>query len=1392
MATIDQLQIEISASSRQASDSIDRLCNKLRGLGSALNVNLNGSLPDGLNELNVSLASLNTTIATTQTDRIKSLASALGSLSKVPNNTAALDATVTSLSELGNISISEQSVNGIVALSNAMGKLGGKASAGAAASIRPIAEGLRMLPEVVPAGENYIQLANGLAKLGGVKVQSAAGLTEVARGLEALRNVGTIPNMGGLVELGQALSVFGRQTAQNAVTVIPQLASAFRQLISTLSTAPTISRNVIDLANAMANLAGNTGRANTQTSRSIPLFNNMGRSANRAKSAFGGLAATIGKIYATYWLLFRAFSIVRKVIGFAADLTEVQNVVDVVFGDAKSKVEDFADSAIMAFGMSELSAKQFASKYQAMGSAMGITDAQVVKANDFLTKSLEGSKRKLDGVADSYKNLGKSTADMSINLTKLTADIGSFYNMDYDEVAEKMASVWTGQTRPMRQFGIDLTQATLQEWMLNNGIDGNIKKMTQAQKTMIRYQYVMSQLGHVMNDYARTADTWANVTRTIAEQFRKLGSLVGSGFINAFRPALVKFRDFMNTLIDLVEKGINAIGKLLGWQIEISEVGLTEDADAVEDIADGLGDAAGNAKKLNQQLMGFDKLNNITTPKDNGGSGSGSGATGGGGGSTNKATDPTVTWEKYESQIKNWFDLGSTISGKIADALENIDWKPIKKKAEDFGKNLASLMNGLFAGKNGERLFVQMGRNIAEAINTVMTAAKTWSDDLEWSIIGRNIRKGLISFLETWEPEITGRAVGGIVRGIAQAVYQVVSDRETWALLGSKIAEGINAFLDSMNERDEYSQLTGWEALGGSIASTLSGIGETIKTSLSEISWGEAFSGLWDGIKKFIDDLSPEGLAVLIGAVALPKLIKAALSSELAQKISVPVAVGIAGTLGAITFVNASDNDIVGKVLSGLTAMGSVFYIAKQVGGEKGKALGIRLAGVLGLTLTAIDFMQKDDGDLQTTLFDSISASLSGAMITKNPWGLLFGFPFYIKGILDWANSDSIGTDIGKWWEEIQKKWGNNKFLMVGLKLFNNTVSSLFVLSQKEWGKDKKLNVLLAMWGKSITELWQDVKKKWGDNKALSVLFSIGDGALGILWKSVEEGWGTKKTLKVLLGYFKNAVKALWESVQSKWGENKTLKTLMGLWSGTVATLWTSVQDKWGAKKTLKILLAMWGSALSNLWNEVKSKWGENRTLKVLLGLISGAIATLWTAVKEKWGLSKTLEVGLKLLSGALNNLWNDIKNFFSGKTIEVDSETNTQTTTTTTTTNNKKKKKALGGAFYNGRWHNIAQFAAGGRPSHGTEFIAGEKGAEVVGHIGGRSEVLNESQLASTMYNAVTDAMATQNAILIKQNQLLSDILAKDYGISSSDIFAATQREASSYTMRTGRPAFS
>ncbi|MBR4711086.1 MAG: hypothetical protein IKP10_03570 [Clostridia bacterium] len=90
--------------------------------------------------------------------------------------------------------------------------------------------------------------------------------------------------------------------------------------------------------------------------------------------------------------------------------------------------------------------------------------------------------------------------------------------------------------------------------------------------------------------------------------------------------------------------------------------------------------------------------------------------------------------------------------------------------------------------------------------------------------------------------------------------------------------------------------------------------------------------------------------------------------------------------------------------------------------------------------------------------------------------------------------------------------------------------------------------------------------------------------------------------------------------------------------------------------------------------------------------------------------IKKTIEVGLKLASGALAGL---------------------------------KKLLGLqsGGVFINGVWRSIPQYA-GGTLRAGSIFAAGERGPELVGHIGGRTEVLNKSQLASTMFSAVENGM--------------------------------------------------
>ncbi len=63
------------------------------------------------------------------------------------------------------------------------------------------------------------------------------------------------------------------------------------------------------------------------------------------------------------------------------------------------------------------------------------------------------------------------------------------------------------------------------------------------------------------------------------------------------------------------------------------------------------------------------------------------------------------------------------------------------------------------------------------------------------------------------------------------------------------------------------------------------------------------------------------------------------------------------------------------------------------------------------------------------------------------------------------------------------------------------------------------------------------------------------------------------------------------------------------------------------------------------------------------------------------------------------------------------------------------------GGSFRGGG--SGGTYASGGIPTHGSYFYAGESGPELVGHVGGHTEVMNKFQMASVMYEAVKGGMA-------------------------------------------------
>ena len=198
---------------------------------------------------------------------------------------------------------------------------------------------------------------------------------------------------------------------------------------------------------------------------------------------------------------------------------------------------------------------------------------------------------------------------------------------------------------------------------------------------MVTIVSLTRQLAEATNDFGRTIESPANQMRILSEQWERLSRAMG----NLFMPILAKILPYLNAIFMVLTEIINTVATLLGFNAGDYDY-FSGIADSVLDLEDGLDGASESAKKLKQGLRGFDKLNVITTPT----SGSTGLATGGTG-----SVDPKI-WEafndafdKYNSKLEN-VQMKAT---KIRDAI--MEWLGFTKQIDPLTGDISFKYNGI-------------------------------------------------------------------------------------------------------------------------------------------------------------------------------------------------------------------------------------------------------------------------------------------------------------------------------------------------------------------------------------------------------------------------------------------------------------------------------------------------------------------------------------------------------------------------------------------------------------------------------------------------------------------------------------------------------------------------
>ena len=602
----------------------------------------------------------------------------------------------------------------------------------------------------------------------------------------------------------------------------------------------------------------------------------MKKAADSNKKATGSFTDMYYRIKTVGNVISKVTNKIWSAVEKSMDYTENMNLFTVSMGEYASEAKAYAET---------------------VSEAMGIDTSDWIRSQGVFMTMATGF-----GVA------GDRAATMSKNLTQLGYDLASFYNMDVEDAMTKLKSGLAGELEPLRAIGYDLSQAKLEATALELGIDKSVSSMTQAEKAQLRYYAIMTQVTVAQGDMARTLDDPANQVRVLKAEVNMAAREIG----NVFIPALNAILPYAIAVTRVVGNLAQNIAGLFGYKAPELDDSTSKVVENTDTVAENLGDAQKEAKKLKSYMLGIDELN-VINPNEGSASADAMGS----------AFDFELPeYDFMEGLIESKVDgIVTTIEGALAEIFSIVSG--------------ASLAIGAVLAFSGMNIPLGIALMAAGAIGLVTNTAVNWSSmenplevtlgTLDGIVGGALLTLGaLLAFTGVNIPLGIGLMLGGALTlatavalnwgSVSDPVKEVLLTTETaigaalltlgalLAFTGVNIPLGIGLMLGGAAVIASAVALN-WDSLTGDVSSSVTAIEDII---------GAAFLGV-GAILAFTGVNIPLGIALMsIGALRLASVIamnSSALSDEVKGVIAiitsaVSLALLAVGAILAFTGVN--------------------------------------------------------------------------------------------------------------------------------------------------------------------------------------------------------------------------------------------------------------------------------------------------------------------------------------------------------------------------------------------------------------------------------------------------------------------------------------------------------
>lgn len=1298
--TVDTLEVKIEAQARGANSQLDKLVKNLERVSSALNgINAGGlsDLAGGVNTLAGGMKNLQgikktnfNTLAngierlekidsgnlSTVGNALKPLAEGVSLLSNANFDNKNLQSLINSLTRLGNSNVENLANMNFTALGN---------------SIKDLANSLSAADKVQQSTISMANAIANLAKAGGNIGTVASELPQMGVALKDF--IFTMSSAASVapetISFTQAIGNLANAGTKAATTAgnLEVLSTELKKFMQVMSTAPSVNSNVIQMTNALAQLASQGNRVGSSSKSLGKSILNYSSRAKRATKSTKSLASVFGSLYANFFWVIRGFKAMWSSVESSMDFLETVNYFEVAMrklGDDaaanwKSAGYDSAETYAQSFSerAKQLTTKMTGYEVDVEGNAtytgvknLGIDPDVVMNYQAMFAQVSESI-----GVAE------ESALNFSDALTMLGADWASLRNTTFEQAWEKFASALAGQSRAVRAFGIDITNATLQEYAYKYGLTQNIAEMNQATKAQLRLLAILDQSEVAYGDLANTMQSPSNQLRMLKQNFANLARTIG----NLFLPIVSQVLPYINGMIMALQRLFAWIGGLLGIKFESinSSMGGLSDSmsdlvDDADDYTDAVDSANQAAKKLKTTVLGIDELN-INDP-DTGSDGSGSGGGGvsaGGGGSAlldeeiakalaeyQKAWDDAFA--KMENKAQDISDIivdafkrgdyegiGRYISDGITKGLGSINWESVYKVANKFGTGLAQFLNGLITPE----LFGEVGKTIASTLNTVIYTALAFGKEFDWSNLGESIASGINNFFETFD----------------------------------------------------------FAALADTINIWVQGIWDTIKALITNIDWGKIFEGIDD----FFENIDLETVAIIIGAITIKKIGSWILEKgvrELAEKAIGLLFAGLGIKIPELSVIIEEIKTFLAPIIPYVTGVvaiisGVILAISNFVNMLKeGFSWFNEILMIIGVALAAVGAVILGVPAAVAAVVAAIVATLATiVVVVKENWGAIKG---WFADAAEWFNVNVI-TPIcsffkGLWksvsgffsdlWSDIKKVW-----ITVSTWFSESVIEPIVEFFQGLWTRVKQI----------FEGLWIIVKAVW----------------------IVASNWFNQYVITPIVKFFKGVWTKVSEYFSSLWGDIKKVWTSVSSWfnvnvitpiTGFFKGVWTKVSGYFSS---------LW-EGIKKVWKNVSDWFQKNVTEPLgnifdsVTSTISGAFDGVWKAIKG--GVVGAMNAVIGAIETAINWIVDGINKIIGGFNKVVSWAA-------------KVADTDWGGVdpVPEVNLSRISAYATGGFPNTGEMFIARENGInEMVGRIGNRNTVVNNDQIVLGIQSGVEAAV--------------------------------------------------